>query len=74
MKIENAKGEFQPVTITLESQEELDIFTEVFYRVGGHRFRDAFYNTSTVVQMLRSKGGVSDEMNVTGSIVIDYSV
>lgn len=71
MKVENAKSEFQPVTITLQSQEELDIFTEVFYVVGGYRFRDVFGNTSTVVEMLRSKGGVSGAMNVSGEIRID---
>jgi hypothetical protein len=72
MKIESA-DEFKPVIITLQSQEELDLFTEVFYRVGGHRFRDGFGGrTSTVVELLRSKGGNCDQMNASGSIDINY--
>jgi len=73
MKIEKVKENFKPATITLEDQEELDMFTKIFTRVGGERFRDAFDGRSTIADMLRSVGGNSDQMHVAGAININYS-
>lgn len=60
MKVEKAK-QFIPVTITLETQEELDVFTEVFHRVGGDKVVKVFGNTNHVVSALRAAGGVCTE-------------
>lgn len=57
MKVTQEKSGFQPVTITLETQEELDVFTEVFYRVGGNRVRDTFGSANTIFKELTSLGG-----------------
>ena len=58
MKIKKAKeSTFEPVTITIESQEELDFFTEVFVRVGGQRAVDLFESTSTIPRKLQEMGG-----------------
>jgi len=71
MKVESKVNEFNPVTITLETQEELDIFTEIFHRIGGDRFRKVFGNTSTIVSHLSKNGGVYEELDVEGSIYIN---
>lgn len=57
MKINKAAA-FEPVTITIESQEELDFFTEVFARVGGQKPVDLFGSTSVITRTLRELGGV----------------
>jgi hypothetical protein len=66
------KKSFDPITITLESQEELDIFTEVFDRVGGDLIRKVFGTTDFVVNQLKNAGGKnSDYANISGSIYIN---
>lgn len=35
MKIERKEASFQPITITLESQEEVDVISSVFGKIGG---------------------------------------
>lgn len=35
MKIEKKETDFEPVTITLQSQDELDLFYQVFRELGG---------------------------------------
>lgn len=71
MKVEGKVNEFNPVTITLETQEELDIFTEIFHRIGGDKFRKVFGNTSTIVTRLTENGGIYDELDVEGCIYIN---
>lgn len=69
MKIVKGKAKFEPVTLTLESQEELNIFTEVFYRVGGQGMVDVFGRTGYVYGLLSDAGGVStDDDQTCGSI------
>lgn len=74
MKIQGKDSVFKPVTITLETQEELDIFAEIFHRIGGVKFLKVFGNTSTVINGLLNQGALhpDDSPNeVTGSIRID---
>lgn len=74
MKIEKESDKlFVPVTITLETQDELDFFTQVFYRVGGTEFVKLFSNTSTVRSMLQENGGNLEKYDYSsrGSIYID---
>lgn len=69
MKIVKGKAKFEPVTLTLESQEELNIFTEVFYRVGGQGMVDVFGQAGYVYGLLSGAGGVStDDDQTCGSI------
>lgn len=69
MKIIKGKAAFEPVTITLESQEELDIFTEVFYRVGGQKMTEVFDSAGHVYALFEQAGGVTKEYSETyGSI------
>lgn len=74
MKIQVKGNEFKPVTITLETQEELDIFAEIFHRIGGEKFLEVFGNTSAVMTGLMNHGALhpDDSPNeVTGWIRID---
>lgn len=65
MKVEKVGQPFVPVVISLDSQEELDIFTEVFYRVGGNRFS----KYSSIYCNLKKLGGkVTDDGSVEGNI------
>ena len=69
MKIVKGDPTFKPVTLTLESQEELDVFTEVFYRVGGQKMVDVFGHTGYVYGLLQEAGGLATDDNETcGSI------
>jgi len=73
MKIEKAKKEFTPVTLTFETQAELDFFAEVFYRVGGSKVKEVFGEEETVYNLLADMGGyVNDECpKTTGSIHVN---
>lgn len=74
MKIEKKGKLFEPVTITLETQEELDIFAEIFFRIGGDKFLEVFGDTSAVLNGLLDRGanGTDNIPNkVTGSIHIN---
>lgn len=65
------KKSFNPITITIESQEELDIFTEVFYRVGGDLMNKVFGSQRFVLDQLLNAGGRHDKADATGSIYIN---
>lgn len=72
MKIEQQTKKFTPATITLETQEELDFFTEVFYRVGGNVIYRLFGSASDFVNQLKSVGGViHDDDKSNGSVHIN---
>jgi len=60
MKIEMKQKRFEPVTITLETQEELDFFTSVFYNVAGEAAIDTFGSTGYIMRQLESFGGHAD--------------
>lgn len=72
MKIQSKESEFKPVTITLQSQDELDLMLEVFHRAGGTAVRDIFGNTSTLPYELRKAGAAHrGEWNISGDIYIE---
>lgn len=60
MKVEKKQKQFEPVTLTLETQEELDFFTSVFYNVGGKAAVDLFGDTCYIAQQLKSLGGYEE--------------
>lgn len=60
MKVEMKQKRFEPVTITLETQEELDFFTSVFYNVAGEAAIDTFGSTGYIMRQLESFGGCAD--------------
>ena len=71
MKIQAKDSEFNPVTITLETQEELDVMLEVFHRVGGSAVHVIFGGTSTLPHELRKAGAVyRDDWDISGDIYI----
>jgi hypothetical protein len=70
MKIEKKEKEFQPVTITLETQAELDIFRTVFYHVGGDKVAEVFGETSYISRNLDLVGGEIID-SVKGTIYIN---
>lgn len=65
MKIKKVKKEFTPVTLTFETQAELDIFTEVFYRVGGQGMKRVFGRAGYVHELLSDVGGISTQDSET---------
>ena len=72
MKIVKGKAAFEPVVLTLETQEEVDIFTEVFYHVGGQKVQDVFGEVGYVYRLLEKAGGTTtDTFNTYGSIHIN---
>lgn len=72
MKIQSKDREFKPVTITLETQEELDLMLEVFHRVGGSAVHVIFGGTSTLPHELRKAGAVyRGGWNISGDIYIE---
>jgi len=72
MKIEKKEATFEPVTIILQSQDELDLFLEVFHRVGGSVVRVIFGSTSTMPHELRKAGAVHrDEWKISGDVYIE---
>ena len=60
MKFEKKQKQFEPVTVTLETEEELDFFTSVFFNVGGQAAVDIFGSTGYIVHQLQSLGGCSE--------------
>lgn len=73
MKIESGKQEFTPVTLTIETQEELDYFTTVFENVGGKATVKIFQCTSTIPNKFRGLGGVGDNFDcvINGGLWIE---
>lgn len=66
MKIESTK-KFTPVTITLESQDELDLFTTIFENVGGNVPVKVVGSTSTIPNHLRDAGGDGNRFKAVGT-------
>lgn len=56
MKFEKAKPQFQPVTITLETQEEADVLHALAGAAGGNMAGDFLF------KLYNALGGVSDSM------------
>lgn len=57
MKVEKKQKQFEPVIITLETQEELDFFASVFYNVGGKAATDLLGSACDIAGQLESVGG-----------------
>tara|TARA_R100000656_G_scaffold102539_1_gene74587 strand:+ start:117 stop:359 length:243 start_codon:yes stop_codon:yes gene_type:complete len=60
MKVEAVKSSFKPVTITLESQDELDLLYMATSRIGGRAYRDVFGGTGTLCRALEDAGATED--------------
>lgn len=69
MKVESAKSGFKPVTITLESQDELDLMCTLAYNLGGAATAEVFRTAGALHRALRDAGGLDDnsKFRVTAS-------
>ena len=56
MKIEKKEAAFEPVIITLQSQDELDLFYQVFLYLGGDLPAGLFGHAAYVARKLSSQG------------------
>lgn len=79
MKVKSeAPDLFKPVTITLESQDELDVLYLVSRRIGGQATADVFGNTSSLCNALLGAGATQEDdskfvaTNIGGGIYINY--
>jgi len=71
MKIEKKETDFEPVTITLQSQDELDLFYQVFRQLGGDVPATLFGDAACVAHKLREQGAkIRDDWNLVGDIYI----
>lgn len=70
MKIEKKEAPFRPVTITLETQEELDFFTCMADRTGGEVAVRLYGSTWANAELLVRAGGNLNAYRSEGSIHI----
>ena len=71
MQIEKKEAAFEPVTITLQSQDELDLFYQVFLELGGDVPASLWGEASYAAQKLREQGAqIREDWNLVGDIYI----
>lgn len=71
MKIEKKEAAFEPVTITLQSQDELDLFYQVFRQLSGDIPASLWGTASHAAAKLREQGAeVRDDWDLIGDIYI----
>ena len=71
MKVEKKEAKFEPVTMTFESQDELDLFFTVFRRIGGNEMLRIFGNRNYVCRALEKMGAKELGRVVFGDIRLD---
>lgn len=69
MKIEKKEAAFEPVTITLQSQDELDLFYQVFRQLGGD-IPASLWGTTLAAKLREQGAEVRDDWDLMGDIYI----
>lgn len=69
MKVEKGESKFQPVAITLESQEELDLMTSIIAKIPGRHVNRMAYS---LYDFLLKAGGEQKDFFVGSLKCSDY--